>query len=105
MSLSLSSSILPSPIPHAKPNMNLTTLVSFSASKTSISASSTRKPAPAPKSPKVREFLQTLFFESMEKTQIKKKKMKEEKKSGRPGFTFSPNLILSNSQEAVEYSP
>jgi len=41
----------------------------------------------------------------MEKTQIKKKKMKEEKKSGRPGFTFSPNLILSNSQEAVEYSP
>ncbi|KAH1232502.1 hypothetical protein GLYMA_09G082100v4 [Glycine max] len=96
MSLSLSCSILPSPILHTKPkpNTNLTTLVSVSASKTSVSASSTRKPAPAPKPPKVREFPQTLFFENLEKTRIKKKKkMKEETKSGKAWVHSLPEVL------------
>ena len=88
MSLCFSSSILPSPIPHSKfpttqdPIFRVTRFSVSAPSKTSVSASSTRKPAPATKTrnPKDKEFSQTLFFEGMEETPMKKKKKKKEKR-------------------------
>lgn len=88
MSLCLSSSFIPSPIPYTKfptaedPIFRVTRFSVSAPLKTSVSASSTRKPAPATKTrnPKDKEFSQTLFFECMEKTPIKKKKKKKEKR-------------------------
>lgn len=88
MSLCLSSSIIPSPIPHSKfpttqdPFFRVTRFSVPAASKTSVSGYSTRKPAPKTKTrnPKDKEFSQTLFFEGMEETPIKKKKKKKEKR-------------------------
>ncbi|RDX87603.1 Pentatricopeptide repeat-containing protein, chloroplastic, partial [Mucuna pruriens] len=103
MSLSFSSSILPSSISHTKHNTNPTTQdpifrgtrfsVSAPASKTAVSASSTRKPAPAPKTRQPKEIPQTLFFESTVKTAIKKKKKKEKENSGRAWVHSLPEAL------------
>ncbi|CAJ1975677.1 unnamed protein product [Sphenostylis stenocarpa] len=101
MLLSLSSSILPSPIPHTKfpttqGQFSRVTRFSVSApSKITVSASSTRRPAPTPKTrnPKDKEFSQTLFFEVTEKKPIKKKKRKEKTKNGKIWVHTLPEVL------------
>ncbi|KAK7411757.1 hypothetical protein VNO78_03195 [Psophocarpus tetragonolobus] len=103
MSLSLSSFILPSPIPHknstTKDAIFRFTRVSIAApaSKTTVYASSTRKPAPAPRTrnPKEKEFSQTLFFECMDKKPIKKKKKMKEKKNDPKVWVHTLPEVLS----------
>ncbi|KAK7304053.1 hypothetical protein RJT34_15061 [Clitoria ternatea] len=85
-SLSFSSSIFPSPIPHAKSKTNPITrnslfLCSLSASASKTSASSFSLSSSSKNSPrKEDEFPKELFLETMDKTPFGKKKKKNKKK-------------------------
>ncbi|XP_020234979.1 pentatricopeptide repeat-containing protein At3g06430, chloroplastic [Cajanus cajan] len=97
MSLSFSSSILPSPISHTKSNTNPITQDPIfrvtRVSKTAVSASSTRRPVPATKIRPPKEIPEELFFESTEKKTLKKKKKKEKKKSSKVWVHSLPEVL------------
>ncbi|KAK7328545.1 hypothetical protein VNO77_22655 [Canavalia gladiata] len=99
ISVSFSSSILPSSVSHAKLKTNFITQdtivrvtrisVSASASKTTLSASSVSKHGRR----KENEFPETLFFESTEKTNINRKKKKKKKENAKAWVHSLPEVL------------